>query len=29
MMGKANFTDEFKIDAFKQIIVRGYSVTDV
>ncbi|MDM7852782.1 transposase [Pseudochrobactrum kiredjianiae] len=25
-MGKGNFTDEFKLDAIKQIIERGYSV---
>jgi len=29
MMGKSNFTDEFKIDAVKQITERGYSVSDV
>ncbi|WOC16362.1 hypothetical protein MP213Fo_18440 [Pseudochrobactrum sp. MP213Fo] len=28
-MGKANFTDEFKLDAIKQITERGYSVADV
>ena len=28
-MGKSNFTDEFKIDAVKQITERGYSVSDV
>ncbi|MBX8803180.1 transposase [Ochrobactrum sp. MR28] len=28
-MGKANFTDEFKLDAIKQITERGYSVVDV
>lgn len=27
-MGKANFTDEFKLDAIKQITERGYSVAD-
>ena len=29
MMGKGNFTDEFKLDAIKQITERGYSVADV
>ena len=28
-MGKANFTEEFKLDAPKQITKRGYSVADV
>lgn len=28
-MGKSNFTDEFKLDAIKQITERGYSVADV
>lgn len=28
-MGKAHFTDEFKLDAIKQITERGYSLTDV
>jgi transposase len=28
-MGKANFTEEFKTDAIKQITERGYSVADV
>lgn len=28
-MGKANFTNEFKLDAIKQITERGYSVADV
>lgn len=28
-MSKANFTDEVKIDAIKQITERGYSVADV
>lgn len=28
-MGKANFTDEFKLDAIKQITEHGYSVADV
>ena len=28
-MGKANFTEEFKQDAVKQITERGYSVADV
>jgi len=28
-MGKGNFTDEFKLDAIKQITERGYSVADV
>lgn len=28
-MGKANFTDEFKLDAIKQITERGSSVADV
>jgi transposase len=28
-MGKANFTEEFKLDALKQISERGYSVADV
>lgn len=28
-MGKGSFTDDFKIDAIKQITERGYSVTDV
>ena len=28
-MGKVNFTEEFKIDAIKQITERGYSVRDV
>jgi transposase len=29
MMGKGNFTDEFKLEAIKQITERGYSVADV
>ncbi len=28
-MGKPRFTEEFKIDAIKQITERGYSVADV
>jgi transposase len=28
-MGKPRFTEEFKIDAIKQITERGYSVSDV
>ena len=28
-MGKTNFTEEFKLDAIKQITERGYSVADV
>lgn len=28
-MGKANFTEEFKTDAIKQITERGYSVGEV
>lgn len=28
-MGKSNFTDEFKLDAIKQITERGFSVADV
>lgn len=28
-MGKGNFTDEFRLDAIKQITERGYSVADV
>ncbi len=28
-MGKPRFTEEFKIDAIKQITERGYSVMDV
>jgi len=28
-MSKPNFTDEFKIDAVKQITERGYSVAEV
>jgi transposase len=28
-MGKANFTEEFKISAIKQITERGYSAADV
>lgn len=28
-MGKANFTEEFKTDAIKQITERGYSVAEV
>ena len=28
-MGKPMFTEEFKIDAIKQITERGYSVADV
>ena len=28
-MGKPRFTEEFKIDAIKQITARGYSVADV
>ena len=28
-MGKPRFTEEFKIDAIKQITERGYSVRDV
>ena len=27
-MGKATFTEEFRIDAIKQITARGYSVRD-
>lgn len=29
MMGKSNFTEEFKLDAIKQITERGYTVEDV
>jgi transposase len=29
MMGQPRFTEEFKIDAIKQITERGYSVADV
>ena len=28
-MGKSNFTEEFRLDAIKQIRERGYSVADV
>ena len=28
-MGKSNFTEEFKLDAIKQITERGYAVADV
>ncbi|MBL1436335.1 MAG: transposase [Rhizobiaceae bacterium] len=28
-MGKPRFTEEFNIDAIKQITERGYSVADV
>jgi len=28
-MTRPNFTEEFKIDAIKQITERGYSVSDV
>jgi transposase len=28
-MGKGNFTEDFKLDAIKQITERGYSVADV
>ncbi len=28
-MGKANFTDEFKRDAVRQITERGYPVSEV
>jgi transposase len=28
-MGKANFTEDFKLDAIKQITERGHSVADV
>ena len=28
-MARPNFTDDFKIDAIKQITERGYSVADV
>ena len=28
-MGKARFSDDFKLDAIKQITERGYSVADV
>jgi transposase len=28
-MGKGNFTEEFRIDAVKQVTERGYSVADV
>ena len=28
-MGKAGFTEDFKIDAIKQITERGHSVADV
>ena len=28
-MGKGNFTEEFRLDAIKQIKERGYSVADV
>ena len=28
-MARPNFTEEFKIDAIKQITERGYSVADV
>ena len=28
-MGKGNFTEDFKLDAIKQIVERGHSVADV
>ena len=28
-MGKENFTEDFRLDAIKQITERGYSVADV
>jgi transposase len=28
-MGKGNFTEDFKLDAIKQIAERGHSVADV
>lgn len=28
-MGKGNFTEDFKLDAIKQIMERGHSVADV
>lgn len=28
-MGKSNFTEEFKLDAIKQVTERGYAVADV
>jgi transposase len=28
-MGQSNFTEDFKLDAIKQITARGHSVADV
>ena len=28
-MGKANFTDEFKRDAVRQVTERGYAVSEI